>query len=575
LKIDSTFYNGKKISVTAIGDTTKADYHFEIIPPKTDLKDTAKVKIFYQGKMGNEGKSVPWGGVHYEDSLLYSMGVGFLNNYVGTTQHWLACYDHPSDKATLKARFIVPTGNFVAAGGTFNVSYPDNGTDIFDYFINYPTATYLLTFNIGKLEEMKFAGAKVPIFVYCDHQDTIAAKYAFKLVPDMVNYFEKTFGPYPFFKVGYVTTKKGSMESQEMINFYKSLMWSAYSKKDSTNLTAAHELSHMWFGNSVSPLDFREAWLNESWATFSECLWMGNLGGMPNYLNELDKKMNLYYNNIVKLEGTIPLYDYPRNSATSNYPTTIYYKGALVVGMLRHKLGDSAFFHGVREYLAKYKYSNLNTDNLKVFFEGISGQNLDKFFNQWIYSPGWPKLKATIIYNEISNSEYLAEKLKIEQVKSDGWGYDKAGYFLDFPIEVTFKRKDGTSKDTLLWINGDIKEITLNKEPVYSLQLNKGRQLRTLIQTLSVNYEKAAYIEENASNLARSFVHENVLTLNFLQPNEYKVRIFDMLGNEVINRNSANSSDLQIDMNHLSRGLYQIIVLQGDQIAYKNKIILN
>lgn len=573
LSVDSTFYDGLKVTPIIIGDTTKSDYHYEINPPKSNLKDSVTIKIYYSGAMTNEGKLSPWGGVHYDDSLLYALGVGFLNNYVGTTQHWLACYDHPSDKATFKLRFIVPTGNYVASGGDCTISYPDNGTDIFDYEISQPTATYLLTFNIGKLNEVKFEGSEIPVSVFCDWQDTNMVKYSFKLVPEMVNFFRNTFGEYPFRKVGYVLTKKGSMESQEMVNYFKSLAWSLYSKKDSTNLTAAHELSHMWFGNSVTPFDFRDAWLNESWATFSESLWREHLAGLPSYLNEQESKINLYFNNIVKIEGVIPLFDYPRTSAQSNYPTTIYYKGAVVVGMLRHKLGDSIFFRGLQAFQKKYKYSNMNTEALQSIFEQLSSQNLDQFFNQWIYSPGWPKIKATLTYKDIQNGEYIADKLRLEQIKTEGWGYEKGGYFLNFPLEVTFKRKDGSQTDTLIWINGDIKELNVDNWKIYNIQLNKGSKLRTLMQTISINYEKDVSVEEIRTEY-KHFLSNRTLFLRFDENADFTIKIYNLFGSEVLCE-ATTHNEFAMNLHILPPGFYNFVIFKNNMPVFKNKIILN
>jgi aminopeptidase N len=366
------------------------------------------------------------------------------------------------------------------------------------------------------------------------------------------------------------------MESQEMVNYYKALVWSNYSKKDSTNLTAAHELSHMWFGNSASPLDYRDAWLNESWATHSESLWREHLGNFLSYLSEQEKKMNLYFNNIVKLEGTVPLYDYPRTSAVTNYPTTIYYKGAVVVGMLRHKLGDSVFFRGMQAFVKKYSYSNLTTNNLQTVFEQISSQNLDQFFNQWVYSPGWPKVKATLVYKDVQNSEYVTDFLKLEQIKTDGWGFDKSGYFLDFPIEVTFKRKDGTQRDTVLWMNGDIKQLPLNNEMVYSLQINKGGTLRTLLQVTSINYEKDVSVEDNElSNNVNSFLYNRLLNLTLKYAGTYTVKFYNLYGSEVMSNTYSGCEDLQIDLNNLVAGFYNYVVISEGRIIYKNKLILN
>ena len=75
----------------------------------------------------------------------------------------------------------------------------------------------------------------------------------------MVNTFEKRFGKYPFEKVGYVNTPIGSMEHETMISFDMQLVKNNYSIRDTENITAAHELSHQWFGDMVTCRDFRMA----------------------------------------------------------------------------------------------------------------------------------------------------------------------------------------------------------------------------------------------------------------------------------------------------------------------------
>jgi len=244
-------------------------------------------------------------------------------------------------------------------------------------------------------------------------------------------------------------------------------------QKDSNNLTAAHELAHQWFGNSATALDYRDAWLSESWATLAEALWQEHLGGYKSYINEQNSKLDLYMKNIVKLEGVLPIYDFPRAYPASNYPTTIYYKGSIILGMLRYKIGDTLFDRAMTGFLKKYKYSNLNTATLQTFFEQITQTKLGQFFDQWIYGPGWPKLRVSLLYKGKQDDEYLGQTVKIFQNKTDGWGYQHGGFFFDLPLELTFHRKDGSKRDTVVWMNGDIKEIELNNELVIGWKLIK------------------------------------------------------------------------------------------------------
>jgi aminopeptidase N len=570
LKIDSIFYNNNKTNWKEVGDTTSASYHFEIIPPVNEQSDTAKITIVYSGQMTNEGGKQPWGGVHYQDTLLFALGVGFLNNYVSTTQHWLPCYDHPSDKALFKCNFIVPSDYYVVSNGDVIINNLPNQITEFKYSLKEPAATYLLTFNIGKLTSIQFDGASVPIKVYADPRDTIAARYAFKLTPRMLNYFSSICGDYPFETFGYVLTPKGSMESQTMVNYYKPLVYSSYSQKDSVNLTAAHEMSHQWFGDMVTPLDYRDVWLNESFATYSESLWKEHLFGFSSNLNEQRVKMSKYFNNIVKLEGVIPLWDFPRTMATTNYPVTIYYKGAVVLGMLRYKLGDTDFFRILKAYLKKYKYNNLNTSDLKDNFEKEAGASLTTFFDQWIYGKGWPKIKVNVQVNDAPENKKTLNNIIIEQEATNEWGI-----FLDLPINLTIKKLNGEIIDTVITLNGTSKQINFDNFLLDTVLVNNGNKVVTLMQLTGYKVEHLTSVSENIKrNINYKLINKN-LELNI--PEIYQrteIKFFDLLGKEIFSEKNENANDIFINLQNLKNGFYTFIILCDNQLIYSNKILL-
>ena len=119
LVIDSVLYDDQRITATEVGDPSLATYHFEVTPPSTAHSgDVAVVTVVYHGIMTDEYGPGQWGGVSSGGGVLYALGVGINNNYVSTTEHWLACYDHPSDKATFTGTFVVPS---VMPEGTTNV----------------------------------------------------------------------------------------------------------------------------------------------------------------------------------------------------------------------------------------------------------------------------------------------------------------------------------------------------------------------------------------------------------------------------------------------------------------------
>lgn len=483
LTVDSVFFNGVKTTVTPYLEPSSPSYSY-CVTPSTSVKkgDTSFVKIYYSGKMSCEsGGNSGWcGGVTSSNSILYALGVGFFANYVSTTRHWLPCYDHPSDKATYHARFKVKTGMTVASNG-IGSSSTQGDTVIYDWVHNIPCATYLYTFAVSNYFPLSFGTDELPMVVYSKASDTVNTRKSFKLLPRMVSTFEKLYGKFPFEKVGYVNTTTGAMEHETMISFPTFLS----QRGDSVNSTASHELAHQWFGDAVSPEDFRHAWLTESPATFSETIWAEELRGRSGYITAQNNNL-LDYFSAAKTEGIFALYDFPRTKPSSNYPATIYNKGAVVLGMLRYELGDSLFFKSLQTYIERYKYSTATTALFEQKFEEVSGKNLAWFFNQWVYRKGWVVLNVGYSRVPVSGGDSVV-RVSVHQVQTPD------SLYIHVPIEMTFFKgkdtvstvvKDLSSKDTT-FVLGNIGEFT-------SMTINQGPTVRAMLQV-----SKITGIDEN------------------------------------------------------------------------------
>ncbi|MFH1051867.1 MAG: M1 family aminopeptidase [bacterium] len=481
LTIDSAFYQNLPVDAVEIGTKEDSTYHFEITPPPQLSTSSATITIYYHGNMTTEynKRGSNWGGVKSKSDVLFVMGVGFYNNYVCATQHWLPCYDHPSDKASCKFKFVVPAGKEVASNGLLTeVIHPDNGTDIYVWEHNNDCATYNYTFAVSDWVPLSFGNENLPMVVYCKPADTIAVRTTFKLLPQMVENYSNRFGKYPFDKVGYVLTPSsgGSMEHETMVCIDQYVGKS----KDTINETGAHELAHQWFGDMVTPYDFRDAWLNESFATFCESIWYEKLFGFEEFLNHQDDMRGFYLSNPsgAKGEGIFPVYDFPRTSPSSNYPWTIYKKGGAVVGMLRYELGDSIFFLAMSEYLSARTYSNANSDTLKYYCEKVSGMDLDWFFNQWIYGKGWPQLQISFESRDDGTA-----KLDLSQIQPDSFGV-----YINIPLEIGFEKPSGEYEFRMFKLNERQKsyELDLGFE-CKRLLINRGPNVRSLLEVKSMN----------------------------------------------------------------------------------------
>ncbi|MBN1446841.1 MAG: T9SS type A sorting domain-containing protein [Bacteroidetes bacterium] len=369
------------------------------LPAPLTPNDTITVRIQYNGSPGNEGGLLPWGGCHWGD-VTYFMGVGFLAESVSLMRNWLPSNDIPSDKARFDVTFEVPEGLVTAGTGVLaERSATGDGFTAFRWVESHPTATYLFTYAISDYAIVQDEWNGIPMVYYVPRADSARAVGFFSTVPSMMDAFTSRFGAYPFDKVGYCVTPIGSMEHQTMISYAAQL----FNGREHAGITAAHELAHMWWGDMVTCRDFRDAWLNEGFAVFSEMLYTEHLDGEEAYLEYVRETAQQYRVNDARNEGVFPLFDFPRRLPSSNYPGTIYHKGGVVMAMLRDVMGDEAFFDGLRAYGQRHAYDNATSQDLEDVMEEYHGAQLDWFFDQWVYAPGWPEYVVERVYDNDAN----------------------------------------------------------------------------------------------------------------------------------------------------------------------------
>lgn len=538
LKIDSVFYDGEKVIFQEVYETEPVNEYLAISP--TNLNKTATVQIYYSGKMTSEGGNYNWGGVHYSLGILYAMGVGFYNEYVSCTRHWMPSFDLPSDKAKYTGTFIVPDSLMAISNGKLL-----SKIDTLDSFTKYTwtlgddiAATYLLTFAVGNFKEVEIQNEEPPIKVYMyDNQTSIdAGAVAFRLVPEMIKSFEDFYGvDYPFETMGYYAASKGAMEHQTLVTMSEDQIRYAAKKEDSLYITAAHELAHQWFGNLVTPYDFKDAWLNEGLASYSEYVWIDSKFSKGKnehgkYTEELLKLRNTYINSTHVAEQDLPLYNFHRFTK-NNYPSTIYQKGALVMAMIREWVGQEKFKTKMNEYLLKYKNSNATTEDLKNTFGDILPQ---KFWDDWVYGRGFPLIDITVTQDQ--NQVYVIA----EQKENEQGFYDlELNYYLKFDHGVSSKTHRIDQRiDTLIigkssWLNSleVVDNIFLYKIMSNNLITSVEDDFQNGIRVSGTEVsDKLEIIFDKADNYSVEIVTLDGKKLLFEQRNYYGTENFDLSG---------------------------------------------
>lgn len=582
LIVDSVLFDKEKIEVYKYKKEADANFAY-YINYKNSFLDTSKLKFFYSGTMSSEKGKSDWGGVHSHGKLLYGIGVGFNANFVSTTRFWLPCFDHPSDKALLSLKMIVADTLEALSNGVLvsrNTIADKSGFSLVEWQENNPCATYLMTFAVGPLKKQVFNQGKMPINVYTPVKDTAKARFTFRKIEENVNYFSEVFSPYPFAQLSYYHALLGNMEHQGMITFAETETQNRYSTKDTINQIAAHELSHQWFGDLVSPLDFRDAWFNESFATFCESLWIQNQKGNQAYIKELEAKKNSYIKSIIKSEGIFPLYNFKRTAPSSNYPQTIYDKGAVVVSMLRYTIGDGNFFTSLKNIFSKYKYSNITTAQIQEEFRQLAGNEVDRFFDNWIYGKLYPKISIQTKYddNEVN--------FEFENTNPDSLAYNSSTY-----LPITIKFSSGLDTNLIYDLNFsqnnkiskklEINSFINSQYKIDSIIFNKSNQLVSLNEITKSTISNIDYSENNnfdfviSPNPSKHFINIKLMNYSDISFNvneklnsKFEYQIIDLNGN-ILQNGTISQLEEKIPISSFASGKYYIVIKN----SILNKII--
>ena len=554
LTIDSVFVIQQQRSRTSaprVGTDNVDTMHYAVAinaRVKRNQRDT--IDVFYTGTMTNEGGPSAWGGVHYQDSILYALGVGFASPNVSATQHWLPCYDHPSDKATFHARFHVPDAQWLVAsnGVATPVAVAPDGRATYEWTETHPSATYLLTFAVGRYITQTAPGV-VPHIYYMRRRDSASAAIAFSRVPQMTETYAQLYGPYPFAKVGYYASQLGSMEHQGMI----AIALREVQRKDSANIVAAHELAHQWFGDCVTPQDFRYAWLSESFATFSESVWLEQLRGTSVYLSSVQSKARLYITQIAPLEGWFALEDFPRASPSSNYPATIYQKGAVVLAMARAIAGDTAFFAALRSYVQRNAYGNATTATFREAIRPALGDRTDAFFSEWVTGKGWALLD---VEHNITD-----KRVRIRQVQpaTQGWPI-----FTTLPLNVTYARRDGersTIIDTIMFCAAD-GSWTVTCDSLIGINTGtRSRVLASIVKSTVTSADEHHSSAQERYSVAPNPAADRVRIMRTSSQREARISIVSVDGRVVVrDRIASGTTEHSVSTAGFASGGYAIVI---------------
>jgi aminopeptidase N len=454
--IDLNFYENFKIEKILLNGTS-TEYDNEgtklAIPYNLEMGKAFEIEVQYEGTPKKAGLDGFVFGKRNGNSLIYNLSEP---TYAST---WFPCNDLPFDK-TFMEMSITNDSSAVSVSNGVLVNIKTNGSRrTYTWQTEYPISTYLiaiyssdyLSFSDTYISLNGLDTMKVEYYVLPDKFEN--AKVDFSSHVKMLEVLSRLFGEYPFLKEKYGVAEflwfPGAMEHQTITGVSSNMI----SGKNFYEDTYIHELAHQWWGNAVGPKSWKDIWLNEGFATYSEALYYEAVSGKKALQSTMMSKYSSNFSGSLAEPG---LFLFTR---------TMYDKGAWVLHMLRWEVGDSSFFEILRTYYETYKYLNASISDFKSICEEVSGKNLNIFFEQWVYSKGQIELEyKTEIIN--SENEYLV-KIPLQQVQED---YEE--FYFPLEIKITFNdgiekkyRYEIVSRDTLLEISADAIPDSIELDP--------------------------------------------------------------------------------------------------------------
>lgn len=370
LEVDEVRVDGRAAGYERDGTTLT-------VTPATAVRGTFTTTVSYHGvpitHIDPDGAGDGW--IPTED------GATTLNEPVGAMT-WFPNNNTPRDKATFDIAVTVPSTLEVASNGVLKNRKKTGTQTTWNWQQRQPMAPYLSMISIGDYDVYRTSmrlrsGKKIPIWNFIEPAlGSLAEERA--LVPKIIRFHEQRYGRYPFDSAGIVVKKLDvgyALETQTRPVF------------DGTADpgTIAHEFAHQWFGDSVTPKDWGDIWLNEGFATYAEWVWSATQGGdSPRQIFD-----DTYAENAADSELWSPAPADLREGANL-FSEPVYTRGAMTLEALRRKVGNRDLNEILRRWATTKRYGNGTTRQFIRLAENVSGRELDPFFRTWLYTPAKP-----------------------------------------------------------------------------------------------------------------------------------------------------------------------------------------
>lgn len=398
-----------------------------------DVGDTLDIRIDYAGQPAQDAST--WGGFYWQNGYAYNLGVGFDADPHSYGRSLFPCFDNFVERCTFSFDVTAPADKPAYSNGILTADLiTAGGESKRRWELKQSIPSYLACVASGPFTSFKrtYQGelGPVPVEIAVAPGDSTKLKNSFVHLPDALAAFEHWFGPYRWDKIGYsvVPFNQGAMEHATNIAY----MRSAVDGATGSERLFAHELSHHWWGDLATCSTAEDMWLNEGWASFSEHLFLEWVYGPARYRAAVEEDfLKVLQNTHINEGGYRAVSGLPHALTYSDH---VYHKGACVAHSLRGYLGDDLFRQGLRKVLNDNQFDDWSSTELRDKLGAATNRNLDDFFKDWVFSPGFShfsvdsfRLETPAIDTYLVCTVFVKQKLR-----------GAPHFYQNVPLEFTF-----------------------------------------------------------------------------------------------------------------------------------------
>ncbi len=498
------------------------------------------------------------------------------------TSVWIPIIDKTNQKTTQEFYLTVPS-KYVSLSNGLLVKQVDNknGTRLDVWKMDQPHSPYLFFIGVGDYAIVKDSYKGKAVDYYIEKEYEQVARKIYGNTPAMIAFYEKILGVnFPWVKYAQISGRdyvSGAMENTTATLHSDAVQQDARELVDENawESTIAHELFHQWFGDLVTAESWSNLTVNESFADYSQTLWAEHSKGKDEGAYENYKGLRGYLSSPADAEKDLVRFYY--KDREDMFDLVSYQKGGRILNMLRHYVGDEAFFTSLNKYLTDNQFKNGSAIKLKLAFEAVTGKDLNWFFNQWYFGSGHPYVRITQNYD--AAKKQVMVKIQQTQVQDkiftlpigidvyvqgkrnhyDVWSKNKIDSFY-FDAVVTPDNVNVDNDKVLLWSKDESKPLEQ-----YAYQMNHA-----------LNFLDRLEAVQEASENQNSVIATGILK-KALQDSFYVIRAAAMTAYNPKTLDSATEAAIftiaSNDANKSNRETAIDIIGSLEKEKYKNQFI--